>query len=77
MHRNLEVPKGWSWSSDIVRMKNLDSSENEINLSGSASDGRSYVENVKVKIECEQFDDLLNGDSLLFKNATWKVLGVQ
>jgi hypothetical protein len=29
-------------------MKNLDSSENEIDLSGSTSDGRSYVENVQV-----------------------------
>jgi hypothetical protein len=44
----LEVPKTWSCSYDIVRIKNLDSSENEIDLSGSASDGRSYVENVKV-----------------------------
>jgi hypothetical protein len=48
LHRNLEVPKSWSCSSDIVRIKNLDSSENEIDLSCSASDGRSYVENVQV-----------------------------
>jgi hypothetical protein len=48
LHRNLEVPKSWSCSFDIIRIKNLDSCENVINLSGSASDGRSYVENVKV-----------------------------
>jgi hypothetical protein len=48
LHRNLEIPKSWSCSSDIVKIKNLDSSENEIDLSGSASDGRSYVENVRV-----------------------------
>jgi hypothetical protein len=46
LHRNLEVPRSWSCSSDIVRIKNLDSSENEIDLS--AYDGRSYVENVQV-----------------------------
>jgi hypothetical protein len=48
LRRNLEVPKSWSCSSDIDRMKNLDSSENEIDLSGSTSDDRSYVENVQV-----------------------------
>jgi hypothetical protein len=30
-----------------------------------------------VKKEFEQFDDLLNGDSILFRSARWKVLGVQ
>ena len=29
-----------------------------------------------VKKELEQFDDLLNGDSTLFKCARWKVFGV-
>ncbi|XP_077235510.1 uncharacterized protein LOC143877385 isoform X2 [Tasmannia lanceolata] len=29
---------------------------------------------LNAKQELEQFDDLLNGDSLLFKNARWKVL---
>ena len=48
MHRNLEVPKSWSYSSDIVRIKKHDSSENGTDLSGSTSDGGSYVENVKV-----------------------------
>jgi hypothetical protein len=48
LHRNLEVPKSWSCYLDIVRIKNLDSSEDGIDLSGSTSDGRSYVENVKV-----------------------------
>jgi len=48
LHRNSEVPKSWSCSSKIVRMKNLDSNENGIDLSGSTSDGRSYVENVHV-----------------------------
>ena len=28
-----------------------------------------------VKKELEQFDDLLNGDSILFKSARWKVFG--
>ncbi|KAE8038055.1 hypothetical protein FH972_010601 [Carpinus fangiana] len=45
---NLEVPKSWSYSSDIVRIKKHDSSENGTDLSGSTSDGGSYVENVKV-----------------------------
>ncbi|KAE8038056.1 hypothetical protein FH972_010602 [Carpinus fangiana] len=45
---NLEVPKSWSCSSDIVRIKKHDSSENGTDLSGSTSDGGSYVENVKV-----------------------------
>jgi hypothetical protein len=29
-----------------------------------------------VKKELEQFDDLLKGDSILFKTARWKVLGI-
>lgn len=28
---------------------------------------------LEVKKEFDQFDDLLNGDSILFKNSTWKV----
>jgi hypothetical protein len=48
VHRDLEVPKSWPCSSDIVRIKNFDNNENENDLTGSASDGRSYVENVKV-----------------------------
>jgi hypothetical protein len=48
LHRNLEVPKSWSYSSDIVRIKKHDSSENGTDLSGSTSDGGSYVENVEV-----------------------------
>ena len=31
---------------------------------------------IDVKKEIEQFDDLLNGDSILFKSARWKVFGV-
>jgi hypothetical protein len=46
--RDLEVPKSWSISSDIVRIKNLDNNKNGSDLSGSASDGRTYVENAKV-----------------------------
>ncbi|XP_059444854.1 uncharacterized protein LOC132176609 [Corylus avellana] len=45
---NLEVPKSWSYSYDIVRIKKHDGSENGTDLSGSTSDGGSYVENVKV-----------------------------
>ena len=30
---------------------------------------------IDVKKEFEQFDDLLNGDSILFKSARWKVFG--
>uniref|UniRef100_A0A2N9IK55 Transposase (putative) gypsy type domain-containing protein n=1 Tax=Fagus sylvatica TaxID=28930 RepID=A0A2N9IK55_FAGSY len=46
--RDLEIPKIWSISSDIVRIKNFDNNENGSDLSGSASDGRTYVENAKV-----------------------------
>lgn len=28
---------------------------------------------LEVKKEFDQFDDLLNGESILFKNSTWKV----
>ncbi|KAK4842138.1 hypothetical protein QYF36_016327 [Acer negundo] len=45
---NLEVPKTWVASSEIVRVKEL-SNENENGLSGEAFDGRSYVENSKVR----------------------------
>ncbi|KAF3432421.1 hypothetical protein FNV43_RR27161 [Rhamnella rubrinervis] len=43
---NLEVPRSWPPSWDIVRFKDL--SINETDLAGAASDGRSYVENSKV-----------------------------
>ncbi|XP_065632688.1 uncharacterized protein LOC111996915 isoform X2 [Quercus suber] len=45
---DLEVPKSSSISFDIVRIKNLDDHENGSDLSGCATDGRSYVENVRV-----------------------------
>ncbi|KAK1553169.1 hypothetical protein Q3G72_030003 [Acer saccharum] len=44
---NLEVPKTWAASSDIVRLKDL-ANENGSDLSGTDFDGRSYVENSKV-----------------------------
>ncbi|KAF3974968.1 hypothetical protein CMV_001742 [Castanea mollissima] len=44
----LEIPKSWSISFDIVRIKKLDNHENGIDLSGCATDGRSYVENARV-----------------------------
>ncbi|TXG56681.1 hypothetical protein EZV62_017994 [Acer yangbiense] len=44
---NLEVPKTWVTSSEIVRVKEL-SNESENVLSGDGFDGRSYVENTKV-----------------------------
>ncbi|KAI9168793.1 hypothetical protein LWI28_002013 [Acer negundo] len=47
-NQNLEVPKTWVASSEIVRVKEL-SNENENGLSGEAFDGRSYVENSKVR----------------------------
>ena len=31
---------------------------------------------IDVKKELEQFDDLLKGDSILFKTARWKVHGI-
>ncbi|XP_041012062.1 uncharacterized protein LOC121255674 isoform X1 [Juglans microcarpa x Juglans regia] len=48
LERSLEVPKSWSSSFDIVRIRNVANSENESDLVGCASDGRSYVENAKV-----------------------------
>ncbi|XP_035540340.1 uncharacterized protein LOC108992280 isoform X2 [Juglans regia] len=48
LERDLEVPKSWSSSFDIVRIRNVADSENESDLVGCASDGRSYVENAKV-----------------------------
>ncbi|KAK0573842.1 hypothetical protein LWI29_014378 [Acer saccharum] len=44
---NLEVPKTWAASSDIVRLKDL-ANENGSDSSGTDFDGRSYVENSKV-----------------------------
>ncbi|XP_075659796.1 uncharacterized protein LOC142629655 isoform X2 [Castanea sativa] len=44
----LEIPKSWSISTDIFRIRKLDNHENGINLSGCATDGRSYVENARV-----------------------------
>jgi hypothetical protein len=49
--RDLEVPKSWSISNDIFRIKHLDNNENGSDLSGCASYGRSYVENAKVSFE--------------------------
>ncbi|XP_065638400.1 uncharacterized protein LOC111989218 [Quercus suber] len=45
---DLEIPKSWSISFEIVRIKNLDDNENGSDLSGCAADGRSYVENARV-----------------------------
>ncbi|XP_060669556.1 uncharacterized protein LOC132800264 isoform X1 [Ziziphus jujuba] len=45
---NLEVPKSWSPSVDIVRFKDLSINETGNDQVGAASDGRSYVENSKV-----------------------------
>ncbi|TXG56677.1 hypothetical protein EZV62_017990 [Acer yangbiense] len=45
---NLEVPKTWVASTEIVRVKEF-SNENENGLSGDAFDGRNYVENSKVR----------------------------
>ncbi|GMJ04502.1 hypothetical protein HRI_004119400 [Hibiscus trionum] len=44
----LEVPKTWPMSHDIVRYKTLSQDETENSSSGSASDGRCYLENSKV-----------------------------
>uniref|UniRef100_A0A7N2L9K9 UvrD-like helicase ATP-binding domain-containing protein n=1 Tax=Quercus lobata TaxID=97700 RepID=A0A7N2L9K9_QUELO len=44
---DLEIPKSWSISFDIVRIKNLDDHENGSDLSGCAANGRSYVENTR------------------------------
>ncbi|KAM3753517.1 hypothetical protein ACB098_03G099900 [Castanea mollissima] len=44
----LEIPRSWSISFDIVRIKKLDNHENGIDLSGCAADGKSYVENARV-----------------------------
>ncbi|KAG7980453.1 hypothetical protein I3843_05G183000 [Carya illinoinensis] len=46
--RDLEVPKSWSSSFDIIRIVNVANGENESDLVGCTSDGRSYVENAKV-----------------------------
>ncbi|CAL8090382.1 unnamed protein product [Prunus armeniaca] len=46
---NLEVPKSWPPSLDIVRFKDLSITENQSDLLGdNDSDGRSYVENAQV-----------------------------
>ena len=46
--RNLEVPRTWATSSDIVQFKNFCKEESQGNESADAFDGRSYVENSKV-----------------------------
>ena len=46
--RNLEVPKSWPPSMDIIQIKDLGVNETGGDLAGAASDGRSYVENSKV-----------------------------
>ncbi|KAK6252192.1 hypothetical protein QUC31_013912 [Theobroma cacao] len=45
---NLEVPKTWTTSFDIVRYKTISQGERENSSSGSASDDSCYVENSKV-----------------------------
>ncbi|KAK6242402.1 hypothetical protein SCA6_007791 [Theobroma cacao] len=45
---DLEVPKTWTTSFEIVRYKALSQDERENTSNGSASDGRCYVENSKV-----------------------------
>ncbi|XP_042981759.1 uncharacterized protein LOC122311308 isoform X6 [Carya illinoinensis] len=45
---DLEVPKSWSSSFDIVRIRNVANSENKSDLIGCTSDGGNYVENAKV-----------------------------
>ncbi|KAL8483074.1 hypothetical protein ACS0TY_025937 [Phlomoides rotata] len=46
--RNLEVPKSWSFSNDIMRFKNPNDSKLSTGASTSSVDCRSYVENSKV-----------------------------
>ncbi|XP_038701351.1 uncharacterized protein LOC119998175 isoform X2 [Tripterygium wilfordii] len=45
---DLEIPKTWLTSSNIVRFKNLTDNDTEEDLTGAASEARSYVENSKV-----------------------------
>ncbi|TYK30411.1 uncharacterized protein E5676_scaffold349G00130 [Cucumis melo var. makuwa] len=45
----LEVPKTWAFMSELVRYKSDVDNSNGGNLQGTAYDGRSYVENSKVK----------------------------
>ncbi|KAL5554068.1 hypothetical protein UlMin_041469 [Ulmus minor] len=45
---NLQIPKSWPPSFDIVRFTDLTSNETDSALAGAASDSRSYVENSKV-----------------------------
>ncbi|KAG2708639.1 hypothetical protein I3760_05G201800 [Carya illinoinensis] len=45
---DLEFPKSWSSSFDIVRIRNVANSENKSDLIGCTSDGGNYVENAKV-----------------------------
>ncbi|XWS64003.1 hypothetical protein CRYUN_Cryun06bG0149500 [Craigia yunnanensis] len=45
---DLEVPKTWTTSFDIVRYKTLSEDERKNSSSGSTSDGRCYLENSKV-----------------------------
>ncbi|KAH9698652.1 UvrD-like helicase ATP-binding domain-containing protein [Citrus sinensis] len=46
--KNLEVPKNWATTSNIVRFKGLADNESGSDYSGAASDGRSYAENSNV-----------------------------
>ncbi|XVF85502.1 hypothetical protein PTKIN_Ptkin17bG0122800 [Pterospermum kingtungense] len=48
MEGDLEVPKIWTTSFDIVRFKALNKDERENNSDGNPSDGRCYLENSKV-----------------------------
>ncbi|KAJ4710306.1 UvrD-like Helicase, ATP-binding domain, P-loop containing nucleoside triphosphate hydrolase [Melia azedarach] len=45
---NLEVPKTWAASSNIVRFKNVADNGSGSDLTGAASDSSSYIENSKV-----------------------------
>lgn len=49
MNRVLEVPKTWAFMSEFVQYKSHIDHSNGDNLQGAAYDGRSYVENSKVK----------------------------
>ncbi|BFG15995.1 hypothetical protein CerSpe_022680 [Prunus speciosa] len=61
---NLEVPKSWPPSLDIVRFKDLSITENQSDLVGdNDSDGRSYVENTQVSesLQLMKFYSLSSG----------------
>ncbi|CAA0833261.1 P-loop containing nucleoside triphosphate hydrolases superfamily protein [Striga hermonthica] len=45
---NLEIPRSWSVSKDIIRYKNSNNANFNTTASASANDGRTFVENSKV-----------------------------